>query len=123
MEYIEGIELEAAWKMYDDTQKESGINQLRQYMEELREIKSDRIGTIDGSWCDDHYFDYDRGGCGPFNDEAAFNTAIVKALTHENSFSHVVITCDLWLEIMTGTILSSHTTTLHREISSSGGRK
>jgi aminoglycoside phosphotransferase (APT) family kinase protein len=102
MEFIEGEELEGVWDDLDDAEKKSVINQLQKYMEELRGFKSDTIGTVDGSWCDDHFFDYDRGGCGPFNGEAEFNAGITKALKNEGSFAHVDLTCDIWQEIMTG---------------------
>jgi hypothetical protein len=66
MEFVEGIELEEAWDTYSAAEKESVIAQLRGYMEELRQFKGAFIGAIDGSACDDHFFDGNRGGYGPF---------------------------------------------------------
>ncbi|OTA68434.1 kinase-like protein [Hypoxylon sp. EC38] len=102
MEFIEGVELEEAWDKYSDAEKEHVINQLRGYMKELRELKGSFIGAIDGSWCDDHYFDVERGGFGPFKSESDFNSGIVRALKTDHPYVHVDITCDLWQEIMKG---------------------
>ncbi|KAH7354217.1 kinase-like domain-containing protein [Plectosphaerella cucumerina] len=83
MEYIPGNSLDAVWDTYTDSQKESVIAQLRGYMSKLREIKGDFIGSIDGTWCNDHYFDNDPEAYGPFPSEAEFN-------------------CDVFLEVMKG---------------------
>lgn len=65
IDFVEGAELEEVWDMYLAAEKDSVVAQLRSYMEELRQFKGTFIGAIDGSWCDDHFFDDDRGGYGP----------------------------------------------------------
>ncbi|OTA94094.1 hypothetical protein M434DRAFT_394996 [Hypoxylon sp. CO27-5] len=102
MEFVEGVELEEAWDKYSDAEKELVIDQLRSYMAELRQIKGSFIGAIDGSWCDDHYFDDEVGGYGPFKTEADFNSGIVRAMKKDRPYVHVDITCNLWQEIMKG---------------------
>ncbi|KAI3323382.1 kinase-like protein [Xylariaceae sp. AK1471] len=102
MEFIEGIELKEAWDTYSAEEKELVVAQLQGYMEELRQFKGSFIGAIDGSWCDDHFFDGDRGGYGPFKDEDEFNAGIVKALKQGKSRVHVDVTCDIFLETMKG---------------------
>ncbi|GAW24519.1 hypothetical protein ANO14919_141060 [Xylariales sp. No.14919] len=104
MEFIDGVELEEAWDAYSVTEKESVITQLRGYMEELRQIKGTFIGAVDGSWCDDHFFDGDCGGYGPFKDEDDFNAGIVKALKQGKSPvpTHISMTCEMFLEVMKG---------------------
>ncbi|KAJ8127717.1 hypothetical protein O1611_g5919 [Lasiodiplodia mahajangana] len=104
MEFIEGVELEKAWDTYLATEKESVIAQLRGYMEELRQLRGTFIGSVDGSWCDDHYFDDQRGGYGPFIDEDDFNAAIVKALKKGKTQARVDVemVCEIFLETMKG---------------------
>ncbi|KAI1273332.1 kinase-like protein [Xylaria sp. FL0933] len=103
MEFIEGVELEEAWDTYSATEKESVITQLRGYMKELRQLKGTFIGAVDGSWCDDHFFDDDRGGYGPFVNEEQFNSGIIKALKQGRShYTDVVMTCDIIREIWKG---------------------
>lgn len=81
MEFIEGENLDSAWDNYTDAEKESVISQLRGYMEELRQIKGFFIGSVDNSWCNDHYFDDKRGAYGPpFASEAEFDRGISQAL-------------------------------------------
>ncbi|KAI2615881.1 kinase-like protein [Hypoxylon sp. NC1633] len=102
MEFVDGKELEEAWDAYSSQDKESVIAQLHGYMEELRSLKGTFIGAIDGSWCDDHFFDDDRGGYGPFKDEEDFNRGIVKALKQDRSQVHIDVTCDILLDTMKG---------------------
>ncbi|KAI1196828.1 kinase-like protein [Nemania serpens] len=102
MEFIEGAELEEVWDTYSPAEKESVIAQLRGYMQELRQFKGTYIGAIDGSWCDDHFFDDHRGGYGPFKNEDDFNAGIVKALKQGKSETFVDVTCEIFLECMRG---------------------
>ena len=102
MEFIEGDNLDAAWDKYTDAEKESVVSQLHGYMGELRQIKGSFIGSVDGFWCNDHYFDNNRGAYGPFADEAAFNQGIVKALKEAQPLDWVNFTCDIFTEVMDG---------------------
>ncbi|KAK3392828.1 hypothetical protein B0H63DRAFT_530331 [Podospora didyma] len=102
MEFIPGENLSVAWDAYSDAEKESVIQQLRGYVGQLREIKGDFIGSVDGSWCNDHYFDNDRGGYEPFVYEVELNQGIVKALKTMQPYDWVNFTCDIIPEVMTG---------------------
>jgi aminoglycoside phosphotransferase (APT) family kinase protein len=102
MEFIEGENLDSAWNKYTDAEKESVISQLRGYMEELRQIKGSFIGSVDNSWCNDHYFDDKRGAYGPFASEAEFNRGISKALKEAKPEDWVEFTCDIFQEVMNG---------------------
>ncbi|KAI0141778.1 kinase-like protein [Xylariaceae sp. FL1272] len=103
MEFVEGIELEEAWDTYQDSDKESVIAQLKGYMDELRAMEGDFIGAVDGSWCNDHFFDEDRGGYGPFKNEREFNDGIVRALKQDREdHVDVDVTCNIFLEVMKG---------------------
>ncbi|KAL1869713.1 hypothetical protein VTK73DRAFT_2954 [Phialemonium thermophilum] len=102
MEFVEGDNLDEAWDRYTVEEKESVILQLRGYMNELRQIKSSFIGSVDGTWCNDHYFDDDRGAYGPFKSEREFNRAITTALRRHKSFDWVEFYCDIFEEVMVG---------------------
>ncbi|RYP79237.1 hypothetical protein DL769_003060 [Monosporascus sp. CRB-8-3] len=102
MEFIEGNNLDEVWDTYTDTGKESVISQLRGYMDELRQIKGSYIGSVDGSWCNDHYFDNGRGEYGPFASEAEFNSGITRALRKSKPYDWVEFYCDIWEEVMVG---------------------
>ncbi|KAI1171204.1 kinase-like protein [Nemania sp. FL0916] len=125
MEFIEGVQLEEAWDTYSAVEKESVIAQLRGYMEELRQLKGTFIGSIDGSWCDDHFFDDERGGYGPFQDEDDFNAGIVKALRRARAPGRVDVelTCDIFLEVMKGNeIVFTHNDLAPRNILVQGSK-
>ncbi len=100
MEFIEGDNLDTVWDTYTDVEKESIISQLHGYMDELRQIKGSYVGSVDGSWCNDHYFDNDRGGYGPFANEAKFNRGIAKALKKSKPYDWVEFHCEIFEEVM-----------------------
>ncbi|KAM0323031.1 hypothetical protein ACHAQA_009130 [Verticillium albo-atrum] len=103
MEFIPGENLDTAWDKYTDDEKAHVIAQLRGYMDELRRIKGTFIGSIDGSWCNDHYFDNEPAGYGPFANEAEFNQGIIKALrAAKPGEDWVGFTCDIFDEVMKG---------------------
>ncbi|GAP91708.1 putative phosphotransferase enzyme family protein [Rosellinia necatrix] len=102
MEFIDGVELEEAWDNYSQEEKVSVIEQLRGYMEQLRKIKGTFIGPVDGSWCDDPFFDARRGTYGPYKDEQEFNMGIIRALHRDKPSISVDLVGDIWLNEMKG---------------------
>ncbi|TLD14973.1 hypothetical protein PspLS_10811 [Pyricularia sp. CBS 133598] len=86
---------------YSDSEKESVISQLPGYIDELRSIKGSYIGSIDSSWCNDHFFDSDPGGYAPFATKYDFNQGIIKALREARPEGDwVEFTCDIFREVM-----------------------
>lgn len=83
MEYIEGETLHDVWGNLEDAQKDSIITQLKEYMEQLRAIKGDFIGSVDGTYCEDQIFSDNRGAYGPFKDEEGFRQGCINAM-YEN---------------------------------------
>ncbi|RLL93933.1 hypothetical protein CFD26_102916 [Aspergillus turcosus] len=80
MEYIEGDVLQDVWEDMAEEEQEGIISQLRGYMEELRSIKGDFIGSIDKSSCEDPIFTSELGSFGPYADEDEFNEGIIRAM-------------------------------------------
>lgn len=87
MEFIDGDTLHDAWGHLDDTQKESIVAQLKAYLEELRGVKGDFIGSVDGTYCEDQIFSDNRGAYGPFKTEDEFREACIDAM-YECSRDH-----------------------------------
>lgn len=56
-------------------------------MAELRSIKGDFIGSVDGTACEDPVFCADLGAFGPYKTEDEFNDGLIRAmkLSQENS--------------------------------------
>ncbi|KAK4235058.1 kinase-like domain-containing protein [Achaetomium macrosporum] len=79
MEYIEGKPLDEVWSTLTADEKQSVMRQLRGYFQELRQIKGTFIGSVDGSGCDDQFFENAPGACGPYGTEAEFNQALARA--------------------------------------------
>ena len=67
-----------------DAQRENVIMQLKDYVDQLRQIKGQFIGSVDSSPCQDAVFEWDHQAklheYGPFDSQSAFNEGIVKAL-------------------------------------------
>lgn len=80
MEYIEGDVLRDVWDEMPDYEKDGIIMQLRGYMEELRSIKGEFIGSVDQTSCQDPIFTGDLDSFGPYADEGAFHEGIVRAV-------------------------------------------
>ncbi|KAI0188414.1 kinase-like protein [Astrocystis sublimbata] len=104
MEFVEGVPLTEAWDTYSDPEKDSVIAQLRSYMDELRQLKGNFIGGLDGSRCEDLFFEGLEGYRGPFEDEEAFTAGLVEAMkqARHELYADVEIVCDMFLEVMKG---------------------
>ncbi|KAI1636466.1 phosphotransferase enzyme family protein [Biscogniauxia mediterranea] len=103
MENIEGETLENSWDKLTDQEKESVIFQLKGYFEELRQIEGSYIGSVDGSFCEDQYFDDDPGQYGPYKDESEFTRGLVKAwIKGREDDAHIYTLCQMALNIFEG---------------------
>lgn len=80
MEFVEGDTLHDVWGDLDDNQKDFIITQLKAYFDQLRAIKSDFIGSVDGTYCEDQIFSDDRGAYGPFKNENEFRQGCTNAM-------------------------------------------
>ncbi|KAF4460116.1 kinase-like domain [Fusarium albosuccineum] len=100
MDYVEGKTLKDAWIDLTEAERESVISQLRDYMTELHAFKGDFIGCINGTACNDQYFDDDPEGYGPYKTEEEFNQGIVKAMKKDNENGFAEWRCTVWLSVM-----------------------
>lgn len=92
MEFIEGDTLHKIWGDLDDAQKHSILTQLKTYLDELRAIKGDFIGSVDGSYCEEQIFSNNRGAYGPFKSEDEFREGCINAMyeCHHDNWSETV---------------------------------
>lgn len=102
MDFVEGENLDKAWDKLGSEDRESVINQLRGYMEQLRQFKGSFIGSVDGTWCNDQFFTEDLGQYGPYETEDDFNQGIVRAMKKDHPYTYVDWICDVWVDVMTG---------------------
>lgn len=85
MSYEEGESLENYWDRASKLEQDNILNRLNDYVRQMREIKGDFIGGLDGSPCRDGIFeagygDYRKYSYGPYQSEEDFNEGIVQAL-------------------------------------------
>lgn len=80
MEYIEGDVLRDVWEDMDDERRQKIISQLKGFMDELRSIKGDFIGSVDGTACEDPVFCAELGTFGPYKTEEEFNDGLTRAM-------------------------------------------
>ncbi|KAM3497135.1 hypothetical protein MY10362_009501 [Beauveria mimosiformis] len=80
MDFVEGESLDKAWINYTEPERQSVIVQLRDYMSQLRSLKGDFIGCIDGTPCQDQYFYSEKEDYGPYKTEHEFNEGIVNLM-------------------------------------------
>lgn len=92
MEFIEGDTLTDAWADMDRAQKDSIIAQLKGYVDQLRAIKGDFIGSVDGTHCEDQIFSDDSGAYGPFKTDDEFREGCIAAMyaCRRNNWSETV---------------------------------
>lgn len=100
MEFIEGERLDHAWDKLTQQEKSSVTGQLRGYFNQLRQITSSSISCIDGSACEDQYFENDRGSYGPYETEDAFNHGLVKAWSTGRDDPFTRMLCDMVCNVM-----------------------
>lgn len=77
MEHVQGKQLDEAWPLLSEDEKESIIQQLRRYFNELRQIQGTFIGGVDGSECEDQLFPEDGSRWGPYQNEAEFKQGLI----------------------------------------------
>ncbi|OJJ46503.1 hypothetical protein ASPZODRAFT_152010 [Penicilliopsis zonata CBS 506.65] len=85
MTYEAGEPLAQYWDRVSTTEHNRILESLRDYVNQMREIPGDFIGTLDGSPCRDGIFeagygDYTRYSYGPYPSEEGFNEGIIQAL-------------------------------------------
>ncbi|KAH9998886.1 phosphotransferase enzyme family protein [Xylariaceae sp. FL0662B] len=111
MEYVEGERLDHVWDKFTADEKKSVTSQLRDYFDELRQISGSVIGSVDGSECRDVYFpefEVYQGPYGPYENEAGFNQALVKAWSTGRDDPFTLMLCDVLCETMKdhGTVMT-----------------
>ncbi|KAM0806485.1 putative Aminoglycoside phosphotransferase domain-containing protein [Seiridium cardinale] len=97
MEYVDDDPLDQAWDTFNQDQKQHIIGQLRCYLDELRQIKGEFIGSVDGSVCCDQIFANRAHDYGPYESEEMFRSGIIESLR----------ACDAnpaWTEVVAGFI-------------------
>ncbi|GAD92600.1 predicted protein [Paecilomyces variotii No. 5] len=85
MSYEEGESLENYWDRVSRMEQDRILAHLNDYVRQMRDIKGDFIGGLDGSPCRDGIFeagygDYQKYSYGPYQSEEDFNEGIVQAL-------------------------------------------
>ncbi|KGO76608.1 Aminoglycoside phosphotransferase [Penicillium italicum] len=85
MSYEAGEQLQQYWDRVSQNEQNSVLDQLRGYVNQMREIPGDFIGGLDRSPCRDGIFeagygDYTSYSYGPYKSEEKFNEGIVQAL-------------------------------------------
>ncbi|CRL24950.1 Protein kinase-like domain [Penicillium camemberti] len=85
MSYERGESLAQYWDRVSKTEQNRVLEQLQDYVNQMREIPGDFIGGLDGSPCRDGIFeagygDYTSYSYGPSESEESFNEGIVQAL-------------------------------------------
>ncbi|KAK2758653.1 hypothetical protein FQN54_003343 [Arachnomyces sp. PD_36] len=84
MDLVHGISLTDCWSRLLDKEQKSIVEQLRGYVDELREIEGEFIGGVDGGPCDEVLFKHPWGQTsptyGPFSTRQEFNKGVSAAL-------------------------------------------
>ena len=83
MSWEEGDHLDTYWDKASEDQRADLIAQLKSNVNQMRQIKGNFIGGVDGSACIDGVFDWDYGetrSYGPYSSVEAFNEGICSAL-------------------------------------------
>lgn len=93
MQLVEGDCLEDVWDKFDESQKQSIIDQLRGFFTQMRNIKGPFVGCIDGTACEDNIFT--DLSYGPYENEDQFNEGIVRALKGCRQGSWVDLVCEM----------------------------
>lgn len=85
MSYEAGEPFEQYWDRASQAEQTRILDQLRDYVNQMREIPGDFIGGVDGSPCRDGIFeggygDYTKYSYGPYPSEESFDEGIIQAL-------------------------------------------
>ncbi|KAL4936823.1 hypothetical protein BDV06DRAFT_204158 [Aspergillus oleicola] len=85
MSFEEGEPFRLYWNRASESQRDNAIQQLRDFVNQMRQIKGDYIGGLDSSPCRDGIFECGFGNFrdysyGPYKTEADFNEGIIQAL-------------------------------------------
>lgn len=75
MEYIKGETLDKKWKNMDQNYRLKILLELKDYIDQLRNITNSYIGSINNLPCNDSVFNDNKG---PFKSEIDFNKTIMK---------------------------------------------
>lgn len=108
MEFVEGERLAEAWDNFDADQKQQVLEQLRNFMSQLRNMKENFIGSVDGTACEDQLFSEDIGAYGPYKDESEFNDGIITALKDTLTSGWVDKVCDMVIALKGHDIVMTH---------------
>lgn len=85
MSYEAGEPFEKYWDRASQAEQTRILDQLRDYVNQMRDIPGDFIGGVDGSPCQDGIFeggygDYTKYSYGPYPSEESFDEGIIQAL-------------------------------------------
>ncbi|CAK1359988.1 hypothetical protein CB0940_06103 [Cercospora beticola] len=98
MEYVDGTNLTQAWEEASDECKTQIVHQLRGFLEELRSVKGEFIGSVDRTFCRDQFFEDQDDTFGPFATEAEFHNALISVMRSVQS--------NAWVEMVVGFVES-----------------
>jgi len=129
MAYIQGTRLDVCWPSLTKTQKTSLINELKEYMIQLRAVQKPRnigrrqyIGCVDGTHCEDQFFDHDPTSYGPFNSEAQFTRGLVRALRANSPSTWTEMTCRFIQQLPSHVVVFTHNDLAPRNILVQNGK-
>ena len=96
MDYVPGQTLSRCWNDLSAAERNSVIDQIRQYVESWRRIRGTYLGSIGGGPCMDSIFSHSFQPCqrsyGPYASRQAFNEGVVSALRNsrpnESQYNH-----------------------------------
>ena len=108
MEFVEGECLEDVWEKLNVGEQQSVIDQLGDFVAQMRRLKGSLIASVDGSACEDQIFEDEPGGYGPYETEDAFNKGIVKAIKNCSDSAWANTICDKVLALKSHDVVFSH---------------
>lgn len=99
MEKMPGDELEDRWEHLPQKVKESFVVQLRDYIQQWRQIKGSFFGTVDGGPCQEiifkHTWENKQYQYGPFSSRKEFNEGMVLSLQRSRPNEKLVTEKDI----------------------------
>jgi hypothetical protein len=94
---VKGDRLEDVWDKLDQSQKQTIVEQLKDFFLDLRKIKGTFVGCIDNTACEDQLFTDELGGFGLHENESKFNQGNVTALQRSKQGPWVDVVCEMIL--------------------------